>query len=371
MSMFYELMMRKKEEIMYATIKGTLTENDGVFSGFSQSNYLITQSAFPLQPAKFEIFVKIKNTATDNNERYFVAGQYRTSFIIGITKVSANTFTFKLYGGNADGTGAGWNKTSEQITIDETQFFGVKFSYDGSEYALYVNGIKIISYLSTTRLYGNAPIYFGKWSSGGNTNIFVGEIDLNNSYIKLGSTKYNLQAVVGYTVVGSPTITDGVVSGFSSANYLKINVPSDIYYNTFELGVKFKTTDNSISQRLFINAGNLYITIGSGILSLNYYNTSNNWSSRNSGSLSNNNWYWYKIKFDIINKFLIAERSTDGINYTQVLNSQDISNINENIRIKASGIAFCDQDNNQYTELGISDTYIKVNNKLWFNGQQA
>ena len=46
MSMFHELMMRKKEQIMYATIKGTLTENDGIFSGFSASNYLALQQNF-------------------------------------------------------------------------------------------------------------------------------------------------------------------------------------------------------------------------------------------------------------------------------------------------------------------------------------
>lgn len=53
-----------------------------------------------------------------------------------------------------------------------------------------------------------------------------GSIDLNQSYIKINNTKYRLQAVVGYTVVGSPTIVDGVASGFSSDNKIKTAVYS-------------------------------------------------------------------------------------------------------------------------------------------------
>ena len=65
MSMFHELMMRKKEEIMYATIKGTLTNTDGVISGFSSSNYLEVQGLYDFsQP--FEIKLKMRTTDNPN-----------------------------------------------------------------------------------------------------------------------------------------------------------------------------------------------------------------------------------------------------------------------------------------------------------------
>ena len=175
-----------KGSIVGYTIVGSPTITDGVVSGFTTSNYLETQGNFPLQANNFEIFTRIKDTATNDTTRYCVAGNARTSFIIGIKRNSANTFTFILYGGNSTGTGQDWNKKSEQITIDETQFFDVKFTYNGSEYALYINGTKIISYTSTTALYGNAPVSFGRWNYT-DVGVFVGEIDINNTYFKVNN----------------------------------------------------------------------------------------------------------------------------------------------------------------------------------------
>ena len=175
-----------KGSIVGYTVVGSPTITDGVVSGFSTSDYIRTPN-FPLQPTNFEIATRIKNTITTTGNRYFIAGQARTSFIIGIDRRESNTFSFLLYGGSADGTSANWSKASSRITIDETKFFDVKFTYNGTEYALYVNGVKIISHTSTTALYGNAPIYYGLWNIGGSGGVFVGEIDLNNTYIKINN----------------------------------------------------------------------------------------------------------------------------------------------------------------------------------------
>jgi len=367
MSMFYELMMKKKQEnIMYATIKGSLTENDGVFSGFSQSNYLITQDVFPLQSTNFEIVTRIKNTATDSNERYFVSSRYRTAFIIGTTRVSANTFTFRLYGGNSTGTGAGWNKASEQITIDETQFFDVKFTYNGTEYALYVNGTKIISYTSSTALYGNDYMYYGKWDTGSNTNVFVGSIDLNNSYIKLGSTKYKLQAVVGYTVVGSPTITDGVVSGFSRGNYLSL--PQNLESDNLEMVIDF-TTGNSITQyeTIFLNRSifDLEVNISGRLTSYNWETSSYYIVILETDYLVNTN---YKVKIKRSGNTISFAYSKNGGAFID-RGSFTITKTATNLPCFGNSSVNLSRYFNG--SINMNNTYIKTNNKLWFNGQQA
>ena len=181
---------RVPNEVGY-TVVGNPTIVDGVVSGFSGSNYLKTAQNFPLQPTNFEINVKIKNETSDSNIRYVVGGQSRTSFIVSMQRNAENTFTFTIYGGNADGTSADWYNQSNQITLSETNWIYLKFKFNGKEYALYVsqdniNYAKVASYTTTQLLYGNAPIFFGRWASG-DTAAFNGSIDLNSTNIKINN----------------------------------------------------------------------------------------------------------------------------------------------------------------------------------------
>lgn len=361
---------------MYATIKGSLTENDGVVSGFSQSNYLITQDVFPLQSTNFEIVTRIKNTATDSNERCFVSSRYRTAFIIGTTRVSANTFTFRLYGGNSTGTGASWNKASEQITIDETQFFDVKFTYNGTEYALYVNGTKIISYTSSTALYGNDYMYYGKWDAGSNTNIFVGSIDLNNSYIKLGSTKYNLQAVVGYTVVGSPTITDGVVSGFNStasggASNDYITLPSFTLNSDDDFDFVCRGNYQRVSASQYFFYSQHFGIYHSGTNTLQFVVVDSGGANKYlNGDFTPSGDFVY-VRITKVGNIYTTYASDDGKIWTQLNSSTTITpattrtSTNNRFGMSSGGYSIFNGS------IDLNNTYIKINNKLWFNGQQS
>lgn len=67
--------------------------------------------------------------------------------------------------------------------------------------------------------------------------------------------KHQIMDPVGYTVVGSPTITDGVASGFSASNYLQLssylNIPAS---SDFEMQFKF-TLDEDVSADRYIFTG--------------------------------------------------------------------------------------------------------------------
>lgn len=367
MSMFHELMMRKKTQIMYATIKGTLTENDGVFSGFSASNYLALQQPFKLNADTVaEICFKAK----------------AQSIITGMAVIGTTgsyglllNFTSKLFLYLGDGTS--WNilngaSGTTELSLDTDYWFKIIFNKGTVSVLVSVDGVNYITDITRTITLAQEYTYYINYGIGRlTTAYFRGSIDLTNSYIKLGSTKYNLQAVVGYTIVGSPTIVDGVVSGFSSANYLEINVPSGIIYTNIELGFKFKTTDRTKSQRCLFNTGNFYIIQASNIVSVNVMNkNTNNWQSYSGGQITNNEWWWYKIKIDYTTKKLVIERTKDGINFTKFAEISDVP-IHDTRTLNTNGVFFGNSDGSQYITLDMNFNYIKINNKLWFNGQQA
>ena len=378
MSMFHELMMRKKEEIMYATIKGTLTENDGVFSGFSASNYLQLQQNLDTSKP-FEIVVKFTTDTLSLNNSILYESSY--GFFIRMKYSSGRKIYIDLSHSTdrdvADNVGG-------QIALQNDTTYWLKFSFDLSKYvvSLSTDGINYTEDIvvnSTLTLKNSGHIDIG---SREGTNTYVqGSIDLNRSYIKIDDTKYKLQAVVGYTIVGSPTITDGVVSGATVGNYVQL--PSYEVYdqNSFEfvanvtLGsrsdiqngtiIRFPCICKSVSTNSY--AG-LYGELNRHIITFNIGYDANNsmvYKSYSDTVFENQNVFvkWEKVNgiiscfYSIDNKQTWIEVGNDGgANNTK-------SNLNNNIIFgndNWSGITF-----------NMNETYIKINNKLWFNGQQA
>ena len=196
MSMFHELMMRKKEEIMYATIKGTLTENDGVFSGFSATNYLKTQMLMTSEKQvkyrqSFAVQVKVTLPNSFNTEQEIIHIPYR-GILNGITI-------------RTDGK-IRWFIISTFTSISSTSTFttGATIYIKGvisNEVATLYSSTDGITWVTegTANLTSEAinetdtPILFGVDQNKGCN--FNGSIDLPNSYIKLGSTKYKIVAV--------------------------------------------------------------------------------------------------------------------------------------------------------------------------------
>ena len=371
MSMFYELMMRKKEQIMYATIKGTLTENDGVFSGFSASNYLVLQDDITEIPTDFEIQTRISIPATNSGFAIHFLSYLGNSS--GIRVFSSGKLNF--YSKNND------NNTVEIIgttVLSLDTFYFIKIKKVGNTITLYSSTDKITwttegTTTTTSTIPLTSKIGFGHCGNPNNNNyIFNGSIDLNNSYIKLGSTKYNLQAVVGYTVVGSPTITDGVVSGFSSANYLRLPQISAGTVKSFEISTKF-TTGAILSDSTIIGI----------LLSYNYgINLYANGKYLKGRIKIGANYYEVDSALNVVNinttyyvKFIVD--TTVGKEYLK------ISTDNSNWQIYEKDISTSVIDNSIQWQIGngsvgvfggsidLNNTNIKVNNKLYFNGQQA
>ena len=175
------------------------------------------------------------------------------------------------------------------------------------------------------------------------------------------SVPYN----VGYTKVGSPTIVNGVASGFSENDYLKINAVPNIV-TSFEFGVK-------------VNTGNLYAyctIFGNNSTNRHSpqieYNSSNNsiyfttplsdftWGREIKYTVSSNTNYWFKYIFE--NNKCSAYVSSDGISYALINQvSQPSIGWDEWMQIGA------DQSKDYWKgSIDLNETYIKVNGVPWF-----
>lgn len=370
-SMLLANMMSQKPKIMYATIKGTLTENDGVFSGFSGSNYLELQQPFKLNAntvAEFLFKINLSSVGVVNGIMA-TPNSYGISFIIGSNNL------LRLYMGN----GSSWTllDRSGQTTISTNTDYFIKLTINKGNVSCVLSADKInwITQFTDTITITEEYTYNLSYGLGRvpSSQYLRGSIDLPHSYIKLGSTKYKLQAVVGYTIVGSPTIVDGVVSGFSSSDYLIINdFPKSVNFSG-KIRAKLNAENSGFSSLLRFQR-----TSPNDRFSIENQNTTNvriYHYNESTGSNSSNTIYSLSLG-DVWIDYIF--------NYNRIAKTINIKAINVNNNSIVFDITYdnCVLDNIDYVQLGymfngwngsidMNETYIKINNKLWFNGQPA
>ena len=355
MSMFHELMMRKKEEIMYATIKGSLTESPyGVFSGFSGTNYLATQMGIDLSQ-NWEFSFDF-TTSDDITSEQFVFTDKTSPYAIGFGIFTNSKFI--LYFLNSSGNRVYNFLNSATINTH----YKVKITYSNNNISVYINGELVNSQSSNyPSSYIDRIMYIGRGTP--TALAFKGSIDLNKSYIKTDNTKYKLQAVVGYTIVGSPTIVDGVVSGFSDANYLTIQ---QYLPDNFEMFITFTTPNSWTNEYEDIFNYRQLFNIEKYSTNISTYNWTTNSYKYIVPNVKTNTKYSVKIiKEGTSISFWYKEENNDfvlsgSLTTTKIAVGYSCFGINQ----ATSGRFFTGFIN-------LNETYIKSNNKLWFNGQQA
>lgn len=198
-----------------------------------------------------------------------------------------------------------------------------------------------------------------------NTN-FVEKYKFNeNNELVWANPQLNLSGPVGYTKVGNPTIVDNVASGFSSGNYIQLSesIPNLDINSKFEMILKLKF--NGFNQAIFggSNTYNIYISIDSSkrLYAYVYDNTNDNriytyiWSS----ALDDTS-YW--IKYLIENGKLSIAISNDNTNWysSSIDLPQNFTYTLNSVLNFKSGFQ---------GSIDLKETYIKVNDKLWFYGK--
>ena len=172
------------------------------------------------------------------------------------------------------------------------------------------------------------------------------------------SAPYN----VGYTVVGNPTIVDGVASGFSTSDYLYI---SDFPYtaNNWEIQVKASTTVDANQQRCIYRSSSFQLRLHGRNTSMweLHINGVNTYLGDESYAIAS---YPY-VKLVKTGSYIDAYLSQDGISYTQVASNLSIGSVQD------GPLSFSTSGNIWKGYIDLNNTYIKVNGVLWFTGKPA
>lgn len=169
MRVFTQLMMRIKE--LYAIIMGSPTNNNGVFSGFTDSNYLIINKVLPSSVTEIQVeFTMMATIPTSGTQAIFASG------LFGLTlyskQVSMYDGGYKNIIPQADTTG-GSNYVVKCLINGKSLSFS--YSKDGGAFVDTLN-------FTTNNNYN--VVRFGNVATSGRS--FKGSINLNNTYIKIG-----------------------------------------------------------------------------------------------------------------------------------------------------------------------------------------
>lgn len=300
-------------------IVGTPMINDNIVSGFSSSNYLTLNNSL----------------VSKNNATYVFKVTFPSSMSASQCIFEQDYFANIEFRGNTQDLRA-WNWQTSQyekimdITFGKTYWFKMVINGSVKTYSYSEDGIDYTTAYTmndngTNTTTGN--FYIGITSRLG--NIFQGSIDLSECYVLIDGTKYNLSdttyvldLIRNYTVNGTPTINEGIVSGFSSSNYLTLNEPFKPE-GAWEIVLKLKRSENG-QQFLLGSIGSWYKTFGGELranntlgfgLTSNGYSWDIAWFGGNV-VLEENVWYWVKLSFT--GSEYKYELSTNGSDYELV-----------------------------------------------------
>lgn len=183
------------------------------------------------------------------------------------------------------------------------------------------------------------------------------------------------------SLVGAPVVDNGVISGFSTSNYVKLPQIFNPGSSTWEIVIPFSVDNFDTEQSIFMSCiegsnPNRYLLLAvepnTGEIRCYYNYEQTNWQTTGSfgaeNTISAGKKYWVKVEYD--GTHLKGSLSTDGDDYTLCLN--------EEIAVPATA------STNNITTLGLyaanektmplngsidlKECYIKIDNELWWSG---
>ena len=177
----------------------------------------------------------------------------------------------------------------------------------------------------------------------------------------------NIKGSINYTAVGSPTIDNGIASGFSSSDYL--NTSSSLNINNFKGKIRAKLNSGNSGYRgiAYIGSSAKHFTIeneGTNHIRIYYYNSqtsSNTPISFWDISQINGNYVDYFFEYDKNNnqlKFKVLDLQGNNIVAEQTYDNVEFP---DTIPIK---LGYVWQAFNG--EIDLNETYINVNDTAWF-----
>lgn len=366
------------------TVVGSPTIVDGVASGFSSSDNLYVDSPITSGTNSIEVGCK------------FTTGTISEQCVIG------SRYNFSKYGFNihSDGT----LRTGVRVSVGGTEdnkvlFSTLVLSANTTYYAImscskstHILTLKIstdnenwTSYSSDIGAFDNF-VSAGRITAGYTQNgAFLGSVDLNGTYIKVDGSAYfgvcpvevkhiDYGTSVGYTVVGSPTISNGVVSGFSASNYLGTG---DLSSDTAEVELFALCTPSSTDIASGTHPAFGFINYGTSNSFVGVANSGRPWCTLKGigGTTYDFNKTTIILQADVPVYLKLAVKNNVGT-FSYSLNNSTWTEI-KSVDMSADPVKFLQGNNFRIGHSAISNnifngsidlnqTYIKVNGKLWF-----
>ena len=365
------LTYQKKGSVGYTAV-GSPTIVDGVASGFSENDYIQTNSNVS---AVSSLVLHTKIYCTDKDAyRVFVGCSANATF--AIARGSANKLVLQF----GNGSSFTINEIGTTVLSENTDYY-VKLTYENATAKLFLRTDGTAWNEECSASLSAFPAGIRIWLGRGYQAAvyFRGEIDLSETYIKVNGQvwfgtqvlvpgRVCLQGPVGYTVVGSPVIADGVVSGFSSSDYLALNnsYSGEQFLSNFEIQISIKDivgmcslytgkSDWTGAPIILLNRQSKVMILGSGLTP----------RTSQTALQANTN---HKIRF-----------KTNGIKgICQIYNENNLieefdTPFNGSIPPLQNTALFGKSADGAYNgcKIDLNQTYIKVNGKLWFGKQQA
>ena len=274
----------------------------------------------------------------------------------------------------------------------------IKLSFDGTTYSCYISPdgetwTLEYSYNSTTKVTPNS--YTLKLGNSG-SEYWRGTIDLSKTSITVNGDawwipeftshtekfyyvdcyKYN-----NFTKVGSPTVDEdtGLVSGFSTSNYIQLRDAFNPANNPWEVQVKFTTSSNVTTAQEILHSrmgtgssGKYGIGLSIDNTHFNFFCSSDalDWLFDIWGSYTvlTNTTYWVKFGWSGTEYYL--EYSLDGETYTRDITQASTSGVYSPLTSSFIGVWNAGSFSKAFDgSIDLSQSYIKVGNDIWWEAK--
>ncbi len=365
---------------------GNPTIVDGVVSGFSSRDYLtISKPTLNTNDFEFKTCFTPGNSANQRIITTMSGSTTRSGFVIDFSShLNACFYNATEVLVISSNTSLVANTKYYAIMYRQGTTIGLKLSTDNQTWENVTQTI-----LATDSIVLSDNLGIGRSSQ----STFTGSINLNETYIKINGklwfyqpadTKYivkdgklvwadpriALSGPVDYTVVGNPTIIDGVASGFSSSDYLGFS--SDLNdmasANSWEVVIRFTHKTVSAFRAFLGNTGSNFSSFGVNIankLRLGLFDDSTTVADILSTTvLQDSQSYYAKFIYDSTEGYKMY-LSTDGTTYTLENSSSNTAKFKSQGTWKMGFV----YSNPFPGSIDLNETYIKVNDQLWFYGK--
>ena len=374
------LYINQKGNVGYVIV-GSPAIVDGILQNPNRQNYIKTDTTFQDTGEDFRLHVEFVRTSSGSVP---VLGTNQTGGARPLLALDASKPRFRI--------GTGVNIYGVQSLWRTNTPYAIDVSRTGNIWTLksFMNGNQVdIQTLESSALLNDGAAF--TWVFGCDFAVYgggiEGNIDINKTYINYDKEawfgvspmevkKHQIMGPNGYTVVGSPTISDGVLTDITANDYLSIGTYSGDTPTSIEIGSSFKTSDATVLGRAVIGrltGADTGIFWGNssfpGRICFKHrvsYDNGTTWTAveSKSAALSLNTRYYVKFIISLAEQKLTGYVSTDNTNWTSYVANFNSGAILEGLTSIAIGKIF--GHNPSTLPIYLDYTYIKVNGKLWF-----